>query len=269
MTARLGETALSTAAAQARLRRMTFKDLFSAGAAEYARFRPTYPTALYDWLAAIAARRELAVDVGTGNGQVAVELAARFNRVVGVDPSEAQLASATPHPRVEYRCAPAEATGVAAGSADLVTAGQAFHWFRHEAFFEEVRRIARPGGDAVLCVWTYSLARITPEIDAVVGDLYRGYLDRYWEPERRLVESFYSQVEVPFQELTVPAFDMRATWRLEHLFGYLGTWSPLKRYIEAHGTNPIRRDRAAPRPRVGGRARARGGLAARRGAFRV
>jgi SAM-dependent methyltransferase len=224
---------------------MTFKDLFSAGAAAYARFRPNYPPELFAWLAATVARRELAVDVGTGNGQVAVALAEHFQRVVGLDPSEAQIANAAAHPRVEYRRAPAEATGVAAGSADLITAGQAFHWFKHDAFFDEVRRIARPGGEAVLCVWTYSMARISPEVDAVVDDLYTRYMGRYWEPERRLVEELYQNVDVPFDALPVPAFNMRATWRLTHLFGYLGTWSPLKRYIEAHGTNPI--EEVAPR----------------------
>src|SRR5262249_17481483 len=72
----------------------TFKHLFSWQAGDYARFRPTYPAALYDWLATLPAERRLAVDVGTGNGQAAIELATRFERVIGVDPSEAQLANA-------------------------------------------------------------------------------------------------------------------------------------------------------------------------------
>src|SRR3954471_23387114 len=107
---------------------MDFKDLFSAGAAAYARFRPTYPPALFDWLAATAPARGLAIDVGTGNGQAAVALAERFERVLALDPSEQQLANAAAHPRVQYRHAPAEATGAPAACADLVTAGQAFHW---------------------------------------------------------------------------------------------------------------------------------------------
>jgi len=216
-----------------------FKDLFSAGAAAYAQFRPSYPPALFDWLAKTAARREAAIDVGSGNGQAAVALAERFQRVLAVDPSAAQLANAMAHPRVEYRRAPAEATRAPTDGADLIAAGQAFHWFRHEAFFEEVRRVARPGGQALLAVWCYAMARITPEVDAVVDELYTDYMGPYWEPERRLVEGLYRQVEVPFEELPVPAFDMRAAWAFEHLVGYLGTWSPLERYIEAHGRNPI------------------------------
>ena len=91
---------------------MATKDLFSRGAAGYARFRPTYPRDLFDWLAEVAPARDLAVDVGTGNGQSAIELGARFARVLAVEPSEVQLANATPHAHVTYRHAPAEATGV-------------------------------------------------------------------------------------------------------------------------------------------------------------
>ena len=54
-----------------------FKDLFSLQAADYARFRPVYPPELYAWLAAQAPARQLAVDVGTGNGQAAIALLER------------------------------------------------------------------------------------------------------------------------------------------------------------------------------------------------
>ena len=83
--------------------RMTFKDLFSERPDPYARYRPTYPAAVFEWLAAQAPSTVLAVDVGTGNGQAAVALAEHFDRVLGLDPSEAQLANARAHPRVEYR----------------------------------------------------------------------------------------------------------------------------------------------------------------------
>ena len=59
---------------------MTFKDLFSPQAADYARFRPVYPAELYAWLARQAPARRLAVDVGTGNGQAAVALSSHFEK---------------------------------------------------------------------------------------------------------------------------------------------------------------------------------------------
>jgi SAM-dependent methyltransferase len=216
---------------------VTFKDLFSLQAADYARFRPAYPPALFGWLAAQAGGRRLAVDVGTGNGQAAVALAAHFDHVIGVEPSDGQLANATPAPNVEYRRGAAEATGVDADAADLLASAQAFHWFKHDAFFAEARRVIRRGG--CLAVWCYGLAHITPEVDAAVLAYYEDMLGPYWEPERRLVENGYRDVPVPFDEITPPPFEMRLSWSLAHLVGYLGTWSPRKRYREAHGRDPL------------------------------
>jgi SAM-dependent methyltransferase len=215
------------------------KDLFSTVASGYARFRPTSPPALFDWLAAVAPARYLAVDVGTGNGQAAAELGQRFARVLAVEPSAQQLANATPHPRVTYLRAPAEATGVDVASADLIAASQAFHWFDHPRFFAEVRRIARPG--AVLAVWCYGLDEVTPEVDAAVMELYEGHLDAYWEPERRLVEQLYRDVAFPsdFVELAAPPFEIRVSWRVEQLVGYLETWSALATYRRVRGEDPM------------------------------
>jgi SAM-dependent methyltransferase len=214
-----------------------FKDLFSRQAGDYSRYRPTYPDGLFQWLAAAAPARRVAVDVGAGNGQAAVALAAHFERVIAVEPSDGQLANAVAAQRVEYRRGPAEATGITEESADLLTAAQAFHWFDHPRFFAEARRVVRPGG--CLAVWCYGLAAITPEIDAAVYELYETYLGPYWEPERRLVEQGYKNVQVPFVELEPPSFDMRLTWDFEQLIGYLGTWSPLKRYQDERGENAL------------------------------
>jgi SAM-dependent methyltransferase len=219
------------------------KDLFSPHAADYARFRPTYPAPLFAWLAQQAAASALAIDVGAGNGQAARALAEHFEHVLAIDPSEAQLANAPRHPRVESRVGRADATGADASSADLVVAAQAFHWFDQPAFFDEVRRIARAG--AVLAVWCYALNRITSEIDAAVFELYEGYLGPYWEPERKLVEDGYRSVRFPFDEIACPEFDMRLTWSLADFAGYLGTWSPLQRYREDRGHDAL--ERIAPR----------------------
>jgi SAM-dependent methyltransferase len=216
---------------------MAWKDLFSQKAADYARFRPTYPPELFAWLAALAPARELAVDVGAGNGQAAAVLAEHFARVIAVDPSAAQLANAPPHPRIEYRLGSAEATTVEHHAADLMIAAQAFHWFQQGPFFAEARRVLRPRG--VLALWCYAVAEISPAVDEIVRELYVDYLDAYWEPERRLVEDGYRSVDVPFGEISTPAFDMRLRWSVEQLAGYLGTWSPLKRYIAEKGVDPL------------------------------
>ena len=216
---------------------MTFKDLFSTQSADYARFRPGYPEALFSWLASLAPGRGCAVDVATGNGQAALALAEHFAEVVAVDASAAQLAEAPAHSNVVYRVGQAEATGAADASADLLTAAQAFHWFRQDAFFAEAARVLRPGG--VLAVWSYGLTRITPAIDALVQHLYGDVLGGYWEPERRLVEEGYASVKFPFTPIPAPPFEMALEWDLAALTGYLRTWSALRAYVRAQSVDPV------------------------------
>ena len=73
-----------------------FKDHFSAQAGDYARYRPDYPPALFEWLAGIAPSQDIAWDCGTGSGQSAVALAAHFSRVIATDPSQSQSITAAP-----------------------------------------------------------------------------------------------------------------------------------------------------------------------------
>lgn len=107
----------------------SFKDHFSGHAASYAAYRPTYPQALFAFLADACDSRQHAWDCATGNGQTAVLLTPYFERVTATDASAPQIAAAKRHPKIEYRVATAEASGLAAGSVDLITVAQALHWF--------------------------------------------------------------------------------------------------------------------------------------------
>ncbi|NNF29273.1 MAG: methyltransferase domain-containing protein, partial [Gemmatimonadetes bacterium] len=73
----------------------------------------------------------------------------------------------------------AERSGVPPGSADLVTAAQAFHWFDPEAFAREVQRIqARPAAWAL--VWNVrdpEANRFTAEYEAILHRWGDGYGD--------------------------------------------------------------------------------------------
>jgi SAM-dependent methyltransferase len=214
-----------------------FKDHFSGHAAAYARYRPAYPAALYDWLAGQSAERELAWDVATGNGQAALELAGRFRRVIATDGSAEQIAHARPMANIEYRVETAETSSLADHSVDLVTVAQAYHWFDHDAFVTEAARVLKPGG--LLAVWTYALAEVKPAVDRVVREFYSGPIKDYWPPERRLVESAYRSLQFPWPEITVPDFVLQLDWSLEDLLGYLRTWSAVQRYIAETGDDPV------------------------------
>ena len=94
---------------------------FGRGAAAYAARRPTYPAALWDWLA--GPRRELAVDVATGGGQAAVALAERFDRVIATDMSAELVATVPARPNLRTLVQRAEDLDVE--PADLVEIGRA------------------------------------------------------------------------------------------------------------------------------------------------
>lgn len=221
---------------------MTFIDRFGGHARDYARFRPVYPPALYTYLAGLVAQRGLAWDCATGSGQAALGLVDHFARVTATDASREQIAAATPHPRIEYRAAPAERSGFAAASVDLVTVAQALHWFDVDAFYTEVRRVVKPGG--VLAAWCYGLTRIAPDLDGVVDRYYRDIVGPYWPAERRHVDDQYRSIAFPFEDIAAPAFRMEQRWTLDEFLGYLATWSATQRYRETHGENPLELIRA-------------------------
>jgi SAM-dependent methyltransferase len=223
-----------------------FIDLFSARAAAYARFRPTYPAAMIEYLARLAPSRRLVWDCGTGNGQAAVLLADHFERVIGTDASPKQLAEATPHPRVEYRQAVAESSGLATASVDLVTVAQALHWFPIDAFYAEVERVLVPGG--WLAVWTYSLVRISPEVDAVVDHFYTERVGRYWLPERAHVDAGYKTLSFPFPEEPNGPWASEVELDRNALVGYVSTWSATSRCHAATGIDPVPELEAALEP---------------------
>jgi ubiquinone/menaquinone biosynthesis C-methylase UbiE len=216
----------------------TFHDHFSSVANRYADFRPRYPAVLFDYLATLVPRDSLVWDCAAGNGQATVDLAERFARVVATDASREQISSARAHPKIEYRVAPAEQSGLPDGSVGLLTVAQALHWFDFERFYAEVRRVLKPGG--VLAVWAYGIAEVEGEAaNRLTQDYYANTVGPYWPPERRLVEEGYRTIPFPFAEIPTPAIRMETRWTLEQLAGYFSTWSATNRFIKATGRNPL------------------------------
>jgi len=235
------DSALDTSAATTLRRastvkpRVAFKDHFSKQAAGYAKFRPRYPQKLFDYLGNIAPSRQLAWDCGTGNGQAAVGLASVFDRVIATDASEKQIANAQSLEKVEYCVAPAENSGVGSETIDLILVAQALHWLDLDRFYAEARRVLK--SDGILAASAYNLLHIERSIDAVINRYYYEVVGPFWPPERRLVEQF-ADLPFPFQEIDPPKFEMKAHWNLDHLLGYLQTWSSTQRFIAAKGGDP-------------------------------
>lgn len=215
-----------------------FVDRFGPVSGGYARWRPAYPDAWLAELAALCTGRERAWDAATGSGQAAVALAAHFGQVIATDASAAQLGAATPHPRVEYRVEPAEASTLQSGSVDLVTVAQALHWLDADRFYAEVRRVAAPG--AVLAVWCYGRPEADDaEISARLRAFHDLELGPWWPAERQAVLDAYRSLPFPFPELRVGAHAITVRWSLDQLVGYLGTWSSVSAFRDARGEDPL------------------------------
>lgn len=229
-----------------------FKDYFSGHAAAYSAYRPAYPAALFEFLADCCHRLEHAWDCATGSGQTAVALTAFFERVTATDASAAQIEAARRHPRIVYRVASAEQSGLDDRSVDLVTVSQALHWFDVDRFFEEAQRVLLPGG--VFAAWSYDLCHVDAACDEIVRSLYEA-IDAYWPPERRLVESRYAGIELPMPAIAAPAFDMTSQWTVDAMLGYLRTWSASQRSREATGVDPVNAVEGALRAAWGADAR--------------
>jgi SAM-dependent methyltransferase len=126
---------------------------FGRRADDYRRHRAGFPESFFERLAEFGVGRagQRIVDLGTGTGTLARGFARRGASAIGIDPDArmldaARALAAEEDARIEWRQATAETTGLAARSADGVSAGQCWHWFERGAASREVARILRPDG---------------------------------------------------------------------------------------------------------------------------
>jgi hypothetical protein len=140
---------------------------FSDRVDDYVRYRPGYPQALIERLVAetgISAGSVVA-DVGSGTGISTECLLGVGCTVFAVEPNAQMRAAAQqrlgPRPGFRSVAGSAEATGLPDASVDLVTAGQAFHWFDVPRSRAEFRRILRPPRPVAL-FWNTRLRDATP-----------------------------------------------------------------------------------------------------------
>ncbi|PKD19244.1 SAM-dependent methyltransferase [Salegentibacter salinarum] len=213
------------------------KDNFSTHSSAYAKFRPTYPQKLYEFLQAKLTDTETAWDCGTGNGQVAGELAEFFQKVKATDISKQQLKNAVKKNNIQYSLQGAEKTNFQDNTFDLITVAQAIHWFNFKDFYKEAKRVLKPNG--IIAVIGYSLFNTTPETDEVIRKFYNDIIGPFWDEERRYLDEKYKNIPFPFHEIETPEFQQEYQWSFEHLIGYLETWSAVKHHEKETGENPV------------------------------
>lgn len=216
---------------------MNFEDHFSELAETYSKYRPNYPKKLFEYLASICNQHQQAWDCGTGNGQAAVSLTEYFENVYASDASKEQLAQAPNHPKIIFKNAPAEKVPLENSTVDLVTVAAAVHWFNFDEFYTEVKRVLKPEG--IIAVWGYHLFKITPAIDELLTKYYSEILKNYWPEQFHFVDTRYTDLPFPFDELSTPNFEMITEWNLDQVAGFLSSWSGTKIYQQKIGRHPL------------------------------
>ncbi|BCB85625.1 class I SAM-dependent methyltransferase [Phytohabitans suffuscus] len=119
---------------------------FGVAAAEYDRFRPSYPVEAARWAVGTPPPAEV-VDLGAGTGKLTRVLLAAGYQVTPVEPDagmRAQLGASTEG--VTALAGFAESVPLPDASADAVVVGQAYHWFDRERAHPEIARLLRDGG---------------------------------------------------------------------------------------------------------------------------
>lgn len=213
------------------------KDLFSNNASDYAQFRPDYPDELFEFVYQSVSDFDFAWDCATGNGQAAKVLARRFKKVWATDISEKQMSNAFQSANVFYSVASAEKSLMEESAINLITVAQAAHWFKLDAFYAEVHRVAKTNG--VLAIWGYGLLSINKKFDEELSRFYKKNIGHYWNVERKFIDDSYKTLPFPFKEISTPEFRMTKQWTISELSGYLSTWSAVQKFIKAQGFNPV------------------------------
>jgi SAM-dependent methyltransferase len=225
--------AISSRRNRARERAMTFPDPFSDHADRNEAYRPTYPERLFTHLVPLARAHDLHLGLRhrqrtcSRGGDALLRSRRRHRRQPPAD------CPGAPPPEGHVSCRPRRADA----SVDLVTVALALHWFDLDRFYEEVRRVVRPGG--VLACWTYHLQTVSPEVDAVVRRLYADILGPFWSPQIRHIEDGYRSLPFPFEGINPLGFRLVQKWDVNRLVVYMRTWSAFQRFRNQTGRDAL------------------------------
>ena len=138
------------------------EEKFTGKADVYNKFRPTYPSEFIDYLYSEVGFNvdSKIADIGAGTGILSKLLLLRNSNVICVEPNIDMLNVAKrdliEFPNCSFVKAPAEDTSLDENSIDFITVAQAFHWFDHDKFKIECRRILKSEGKLVLIWNTWS-----------------------------------------------------------------------------------------------------------------
>lgn len=185
---------------------------FSSRAEHYARYRPGYPLAAAKLLQERASLNDSSTiaDIGSGTGLWTKVLLQLGCTVIGIEPNEPMRKAAErqlgTYPNFKSQDGTAEATHLHDRSVDVITAAQAFHWFKTDVAKREFARILKPDGTVAL-LWNIRSVDASPFLQAyeqLLLEFGTDYLKVRHEGGPGRVAKFFSSA--PFEEFSFPYF---------------------------------------------------------------
>lgn len=184
---------------------MDSKQLFTQKSDHYALGRPTYATALIEYLFKEVGfnKNSVIADIGAGTGIFAKQLADFCDKVICVEPNEDMRRVAydnlSTYSNLQLVNGDAENTTLESKSVDYITAAQSFHWFDIEKFKVECKRILKPNGKVIL-IWNMrdsdcDLYKENYKIFAKYCPQFKGFSSGMVKDDPRIIKFFSGRVE--------------------------------------------------------------------------
>lgn len=148
--------------------------LYSTKAKKYFRFRPDFnPEAIDSFVEISGLEQESRVaDIGSGTGMLTRHLLDHFDIVYAIEPNDAMRTVSEDNLKevigFHSISAPAENIPLPGNSVDLITVGQAIHWFQPEPALVEFQRIAKPGTWLLLA----TITTMDAELKNAIGGIF-------------------------------------------------------------------------------------------------
>lgn len=145
---------------------------YDGKAADYASYRLPYAPGTVDAIVAASSLDQswIVADIGSGTGHLTRLLVGSARRVYAVEPNADMRREAQRllHGQVSVQHVPgtAEQSALPSGIIDLVTVGQALHWFDRALARRELARILRPGGWLAI-VWNRFSGEDDPDLEGL------------------------------------------------------------------------------------------------------
>jgi len=226
---------------------------------QYQSFRPKYPSKFIQKIRGLRGGRNY-LDLATGTGQLLFQFYHLFGGLsLGTDISESMLKAA-------QKQAEDLASSLKAGQEikflqgdcqridelvsrisadkkfDLVTIGEAFHWFDMETLLEKIKTqiLSQDGTLAILSYFIEDI-ELSTNNKALQDKVSRGYLEFYntvkvySKFDQDVLYSGYAGINFEkFFKITKETETEKAPSRVEDVIGHLNTWSMYNTYLEKH-----------------------------------